>query len=45
MKKAFSARRVPRKVGQDDDEEPREPSGGEDLSGMNVHLSELRSPL
>lgn len=35
MKKTFSARRVPRRVGQDDDEEPRESSGGEDSSGMH----------
>ena len=34
MKKSVSARRVPRKIGQDDDEEPRESRGGEDLSGM-----------
>ena len=34
MRKAFSARRVPRKIAQDDDEERRESSGGEDSSGM-----------
>jgi len=34
MKKAFSARRVPRKVGQDDDEPARADTEGAEVSGM-----------
>ena len=36
MQKKFSARRVPRKVEQDDDEPLRESSGGEDSSGRGM---------
>jgi ribosomal protein S6E (S10) len=36
MRKTSSARRVPRKVGQDDDEPLRESSGGEDSSGRGM---------